>query len=377
MTTPSAEPSWKAEAEAHKRAMPLQRLTGNGMDYADVVELYGLVDDGTYWSDAAARLGERNVGRAEDALALGHVATARSWFRAAAACFRVGQVPLLDDDPRKSSMYRQLIYAYGAAGELDDPPIEHVDIPWAGSALSGWLDEAAGQGQAPHRHRDGRLRRMARGISRRRASTSAPEVSPCSSWTAPDKARQGCSTDSTSATTWSTRSASSSTSRATTRDSRRSSGSGATAWAVTSPRALHASRLAHRSMRRQRWHGATRRNPRSLSAIHLEGHTSARNRRRRPCRCEAGGVRADRIATSPTSGVRSLSCTARLTRSFSSRTRASSYNGAASTDKTFEEWPDGDHCIYNHSHEKHVIVADWLADRLLPIARTAERRNCA
>ncbi|WP_139256618.1 alpha/beta hydrolase family protein [Herbiconiux ginsengi] len=41
---------------------------------------------------------------------------------------------------------------------------------------------------------------------------------------------------------------------------------------------------------------------------------------------------------------------------------------AASEDKSFEEWPDGDHCIYNHSLEKHVIVSDWLADRLLPLA---------
>ena len=28
------------------------------------------------------------------------------------------------------------------------------------------------------------------------------------------------------------------------------------------------------------------------------------------------------------------------------------------------EWPDGDHCIYNHSHEKHTLVADWFTDRL-------------
>ena len=29
--------------------MPLQRLTGNGMDYADVIALYAAVDDGTAW----------------------------------------------------------------------------------------------------------------------------------------------------------------------------------------------------------------------------------------------------------------------------------------------------------------------------------------
>ena len=40
------------------------------------------------------------------------------------------------------------------------------------------------------------------------------------------------------------------------------------------------------------------------------------------------------------------------------------FDGAASDDKTFLEWADGDHCIYNHSHEKHVLVGDWLADHL-------------
>jgi dipeptidyl aminopeptidase/acylaminoacyl peptidase len=40
------------------------------------------------------------------------------------------------------------------------------------------------------------------------------------------------------------------------------------------------------------------------------------------------------------------------------------YDAAASNDKTFLEWADGDHCIYNHSHDKHTRVADWFADRL-------------
>jgi hypothetical protein len=40
------------------------------------------------------------------------------------------------------------------------------------------------------------------------------------------------------------------------------------------------------------------------------------------------------------------------------------HDGAASEDKTWVEWPDGDHCLYNHSLEKHTIVADWVTERL-------------
>jgi hypothetical protein len=40
--------------------------------------------------------------------------------------------------------------------------------------------------------------------------------------------------------------------------------------------------------------------------------------------------------------------------------------GAHSPDKTLTEFPDGDHCVTNRSHEKHQLVADWFADRLPP-----------
>lgn len=42
---------------------------------------------------------------------------------------------------------------------------------------------------------------------------------------------------------------------------------------------------------------------------------------------------------------------------------------APSRDKTVLFWDDGDHCIYNHSHEKHCAIADWFADRLSPTTR--------
>ncbi len=41
------------------------------------------------------------------------------------------------------------------------------------------------------------------------------------------------------------------------------------------------------------------------------------------------------------------------------------YDGAAAADKTWSEFPDGDHCIYNHSHDKHTRIADWFRDRLI------------
>ncbi len=100
---------WRAEVEAHKRAMPMQRLIGNGLDYADVIDLYGLADSGVPWADAGAQLGERIAASAEESLARGHRLTARADYLRASACFRVGQVPLPDTDARKKAMYHRLI----------------------------------------------------------------------------------------------------------------------------------------------------------------------------------------------------------------------------------------------------------------------------
>jgi alpha-beta hydrolase superfamily lysophospholipase len=40
------------------------------------------------------------------------------------------------------------------------------------------------------------------------------------------------------------------------------------------------------------------------------------------------------------------------------------YESAPSNSKTMLVWDDGDHCIYNHSHEKHTLIADWFAKAL-------------
>lgn len=132
-------PRWRKEAEAHKRAMPLQRLLGNGMDFADAHALYAAVDSGESWADAADAIGSRNQERALEAEGAGRHASAIGWYRRAAACFRFGQVPLDDSDPRKPRLYERLIASYRAAGRLLNPPVERIEVEFSGHALAGWL----------------------------------------------------------------------------------------------------------------------------------------------------------------------------------------------------------------------------------------------
>ena len=40
------------------------------------------------------------------------------------------------------------------------------------------------------------------------------------------------------------------------------------------------------------------------------------------------------------------------------------FDWAKSKDKQMVIYSDGDHCVYNHSNDKHNLISDWLSDRL-------------
>ncbi|QNG36909.1 alpha/beta fold hydrolase [Geodermatophilaceae bacterium NBWT11] len=129
---------WQAAAAALIRAMPRHRMVGNGMQATDADELHAGVSAGAAWSEVAARLARRQTRLAVEAMAVGDPVTAREKFLRAAACWSFGQIPL-EDGPAKQAHYRSLVEAFGRAGALLDPPAEHVEVPWAGKSLRGWL----------------------------------------------------------------------------------------------------------------------------------------------------------------------------------------------------------------------------------------------
>ncbi|KQS66894.1 S9 family peptidase [Modestobacter sp. Leaf380] len=129
---------WQAAAAALIRAMPRHRMVGNGMQAGDADALHAGVSAGSAWSDVAGRLAARQTRAAVAAMEVGDTATARDRFLRAAACYSFGQIPL-EDGPAKQALYRDLVDSFGAAGALLDPPAEHVEVPWAGKSLRGWL----------------------------------------------------------------------------------------------------------------------------------------------------------------------------------------------------------------------------------------------
>jgi|TARA_B100000378_G_scaffold126728_2_gene102267 alpha-beta hydrolase superfamily lysophospholipase len=364
MSSQDAPAPWQAEAEAHKRAMPLQRLIGNGMDYADVVELYRAVDDGVNWSGAADRLGDRNHQRAADALEAGHRATAASWYRAAASCYRVGQVPLPDSDPQKLRMYRKLIESFGQAGALDDPPMEHREIPWGTGALCGWLLRPAGVRRPPtvivmggfdgwrEEYHVGATYLIARGIAVLLVDGPGQGETRLFHGLRMDHGVDGAFSAmvdhlvaddrlSDEVAIWG------------------NSMGGFLAALVASRDQRVAACVVNGGTNRpaeilDRFHRFTAKVQPLLGIDDPEDATAAMNE-----------------YTLAPADLERLVCPLLVLhgtpdRVFLIENARDLFDQAGSADKTFREWLDGDHCIYNHSHEKHVIVADWLVDRLLP-----------
>ncbi|MCP2280983.1 Alpha/beta hydrolase family protein [Nocardia amikacinitolerans] len=366
--TAGADSSWRAEAEAHKRAMPMQRLIGNGMDYADVVDLYAAVDTGRPWPDAAAALGELNAERAGKAAAQGHFTTARDWHLRASACYRVGQVPLADSDPRKRDMYRSLIGHYGRAGELSDPPVDHVEIPYDGGALCGWLLRPSDVPAPPvvivmggfdgwrEEYHVGAEYLLARNVAAFLVDGPGQGET---------RLFHGLHMDSAVAKAF----------------------SAVIDYLLTDRRLRPTVGIWGNSM-----------------GGYLAALTAATDDRIAACCVNGGTIRPAEILdryhrfagkVMPLLGIDDpdrarhaleqftlspellgqLTCPLLVLhgtpdRVFLVANARALHDAAGSADKRFHEWVDGDHCLYNHSHEKHVLVADWFADRLYDTTAT-------
>lgn len=119
--------------------MPLSRLLAGGMEFADVRELHASVDEHKDWVISAEALGDRNRTRGDEALQHGQRVTAAEWYFAASACYRAAQAAITFDNEDKKRIYRQLVDTFRAAAALQNPEYEYRLIPWEGGRVRAWL----------------------------------------------------------------------------------------------------------------------------------------------------------------------------------------------------------------------------------------------
>ena len=125
--------------------MPVQRLLGGGMRYDDALALHAMSAAGVAWQEAGRWLGDRNVRLAQGRTAAGQ----RSFFRYASACYRFGQAALPADTADKRALHGSMVWAFGQAALHDEPVTEKVEIAWRGGRLCGWLARPAGVERPP------------------------------------------------------------------------------------------------------------------------------------------------------------------------------------------------------------------------------------
>ncbi|MBI0331242.1 alpha/beta hydrolase family protein [Burkholderia plantarii] len=355
------EESLRKELDSHRRAMPLQRLICNGMEYADAHALHAMVGTGVPWIDAGEWLAERNLARAREALAAGHVVTARSYFYYASACLRFAQVAIPRDTRRKQDLHRQMVDAFGAAASLADPPIRKVEIPWADGALSGWLMRPTVEGKVPaviqfggfdgwrEEYHRGAEYLVERGIAvllldlpgqgeTRLVHRVYLDLSVQNAVSAVIDRLGELSLDDSAIGVWGNSMGGYVAAAAAIADQR------IVACCVNggSPTPVElADRFPRYVEKLQALTGLDDAN----RALHLVRRMDLSER--------LGGLRCSLLQLHSVPDQVFLLENARRI-----------HDLAASRDKRLVVWDDGDHCIYNHSHEKNTLVADWFLDQL-------------
>lgn len=345
-------------------AYPLSRLLDNGMDYTDAWRLHARVEGGAPWCESAEALGAENLARARDALDQGQTLTARDAFRRSAMCFRFAQADIPTDDERKRSLYRRLVDAFGEAARLDTPPVRRVEVPYGGGVLAGWLTTPANRPSAPlvfvfggadawrETYWVGARFLVERGVAACLVDLPGQGEARLFGglYTRPD-----------------------------------------------SHRALSALADAFPARRLGVWGN-------SLGG-YFAARAAAADERFAAC-CVNGGsarpvellerlpdmmvkLRAMAGATDDATALAVFSALAldepvrspllvlhgMRDRVFPLASAQALHDRAVSPDRTLRVWDDGEHCLYNHSHEKHCLVADWFAARLG--ASTLENRETA
>lgn len=341
--------------------MPLQRLLDNGVEYADAVAWHGLAERGVQWIEAGEWLAEAQLRRAEAARVAGHTRSACIAFRHASACFRFAQSALTRDDDHKRTLYRRLIDAFSAAAALDTLPILKLEIPFDRGTLSGWLLEP----------------------SHARASATVIVFGGADGWReayftgAEYLLERGLSV-------------------------LLLDGPGQGETRLFGRVYLDTDYAAACSAALEHLQNKFGKRPIGVWGNSFGGHlaamAAARDARFAACCVNGGSIRpletldrfprfihklaamvganeAERVLAvmrhyDLTSGADAIRCPLLVLHGgadlvFLPENARLIYSGASSQDKTMLFWDDGDHCLYNHAHEKHCLVADWFHDRLV------------
>ncbi|WP_242676255.1 alpha/beta hydrolase [Streptosporangium minutum] len=131
------------ESQAALRQFSIERTVGYGVDYADAVELRARVLDGQDWRSAATALADACLHRVHVAPHVAGGPTRIAYLRRASALLRMSQMMMLSDTAERRAIFAKAAELYAHAAELARDR-ERVRIATEQGVLAGWLIPAVG-----------------------------------------------------------------------------------------------------------------------------------------------------------------------------------------------------------------------------------------
>ena len=117
----------------------IHRFLADGVYYRDLIEIRDLMPKWEAWPDTWSKWAADYERRAEESLASGARLTAAADFARASLYYHYGQNILVDDLKKKKAVHDRKVAAFKRAAPLFDPPLERVEIPFAGIKMAGYL----------------------------------------------------------------------------------------------------------------------------------------------------------------------------------------------------------------------------------------------
>ncbi|MFF4656239.1 alpha/beta hydrolase [Streptomyces sp. NPDC001381] len=147
--TEDATSKLPVESQAALRQFSLERMTGYGVDHADAVEVRARVVEGQDWRSACTELAETCLRRVEGATGLGHAGrpTRIAYLRRASALLRMSQMMMLSDTAERRQIFARAAAVYAQAAELGADR-GRVTLETDQGHMTGWLVPACGNAVA-------------------------------------------------------------------------------------------------------------------------------------------------------------------------------------------------------------------------------------
>jgi len=131
------------------RAYSTERSVDYGCSLEDVLKLRRRVEQGANWVTVAHLLGLDNLHRADKARDAGRARSAAAFYLSASGCFRLAQAALENRPAQRLEVYRKNVSAFSAAMHQLGHRDARVAVTYRGARHGAWLFRPSANGAAP------------------------------------------------------------------------------------------------------------------------------------------------------------------------------------------------------------------------------------